>query len=363
MCAPRADGGEQSAQAVLQRYEVDVVEGLEPIARDELQRHLGARIHLRDTHISRRAPSTIQFDYSGAAADLLHLRTVLAAYVVHHVAVPRPRALLADGYMRTLLAQIAAIRTLVPATAYRTLALSAAGADSAVFTRLKTELAQRTGLTVAPEEGDLYLRVRRPVRGDAGWEVLIRLTPRPLATRPWRVCNPKGALNGTVASAMVLMTRPRPDDIFLNLGCGSGTLLIERVACMPCQRAIGCDISAAARDAAITNVAASPYTGQIEIYGWDARMLPLPDQSVDTLCADLPFGHVVGSHDENTTLYPQILGEAARVAQAGARFVVMTHEVRLMEQVLDQTDEWVMESHVRVRVGGLYPRVFVLHRR
>ncbi len=345
------------------RYEIEVVEGLEAIARDEIERRLGAHARFHDTRVTRRAPSTISFDYTGDPGDLLQLRTVLAAYVVHHVTVPRPRGLLADEHIRALLRQIASVRALTPPAGYRALALSAAGADSPVCTRLTVELAQRAGLTVAPADGDLYVRVRRPPSGHDGWDVLIRLTPRPLSTRPWRVQNPKGALNGSIAHVMALLTRPQPDDVFLNVCCGSGTLLIERVICMPCRRAIGCDISAEARAAAVANVAASPARGRIEVYDWDARTLQLPACSVDGLCADLPFGHVVGSHNENTTLYPRILAEAARVAKGGARCVLLTHEVRLIEDVLGQSDAWVVETQFRVRAGGLYPRLFVLRRR
>ena len=40
-----------------------------------------------------------------------------------------------------------------------------------------------------------------PARGGDGWETLVRTTPRPLATRYWRVCNYEAALNATVAHA------------------------------------------------------------------------------------------------------------------------------------------------------------------
>ncbi len=349
--------------ARLRSYEADVAEGLEDIARDEIQRRLSPQVTLLVVRVSRRAPSAIAFDYAGDPAALLELRTMLAVSLVHRVAVPRPRAILGDAHLRDLLAQIRLVRDLTPASGYRTLSVGAAGSNSAVLTRLKAELAGRTGLAPADGEGDLYLRLRRPPNGGEGWEVVIRLTPRPLATRAWRVRNPPGALNATVAHAMALLTRPRPDDVFLNLACGSGTLLVERLACAPARRVIGCDISAAAREDAAVNVRASGHGADVEIHEWDARALPLPNSYVDTLCADLPFGHAVGSHDENVALYPRILAEAARVAKPDARFVLMTHEVQLMEVLLERSAEWAVEEQRRVRLGGLYPRIFVLRRR
>ena len=80
------------------------------------------------------------------------------------------------------------------------------------------------------------------------------------------------------------------------------------------------------------------------------------------ISADLPFGHLVGSHEENLSLYPDLLAEAARVARPGARSVLLSHEVRLMERLLAQQSSWKLEQMVRVDLGGLFPRIFQLRR-
>jgi tRNA (guanine6-N2)-methyltransferase len=278
----------------------------------------------------------IRFVFTGDLRALLLLQTVLVVYLVHHFPVPRPKALLGDEHFRVLLAQIAAVRALLPTRAYATFYLSAAGSDSTVMERLSDEIAQNTGLSRASHEGDLQIALRRPVDDGEGWECLVRLSPRPLATRAWRVCNFHGALNATVANAMVRLTQPRARDVFLNIACGSGTLLVERLAA-----------GAAAK---------------IELHAWDARALPLPDHSVDTLCADLPFGNLVGSHRDNVSLYPAILAESSRVARPGARLVVISHEVHLMEELVSQSGTWQAEQTIRVTLGGLNPRIFVLRR-
>lgn len=339
------------------RCEAEVVEGLEALARDEIRARLGDRARL-----ARPAPGAVRFDYAGDLGSLLRLRTVLAVSLVRHFAVPRPRALLGDEHLRALLGQIATVRGLLPPDAYRTLHLSAAGADSSVLTRLKDELARQTGLPVAPREGDLLLRLRR-APGGAGWEALVRLSPRPLGTRPWRVCDLAGALNATVAHAMAHLTAPDPRDVFLNLACGSGTLLVERLTIARARRAIGCDTSAAALDCARANLAAAGFAGEAELHPWDARALPLPARGVDALCADLPFGHLVGSHAQNLDLYPALLREAARVARPGAPFALITHEARLTEALLDRSDDWATEEVLHTMRGHIHPRIFLLRRR
>ncbi|NTW98147.1 MAG: methyltransferase domain-containing protein, partial [Oscillochloris sp.] len=215
---------------------------------------------------------------------------------------------------------------------------------------------------VGAEDGDLLLRLRRAAGGE-GWELLVRLSPRPLATRPWRVCNREGALNGAVAHAMALLTAPGPDDRFLNIGCGSGSLLIERLLLGPARRAIGCDIDPSALGCSKANLAAAGLTARCELHHWDATRLPLHDSSVDAICADLPFGHLVGSHSENLKLYPALLAEAARVARPGAHCVLLSHEVNLMDRLLDRRSEWSLHSAIRINLGGLHPRIYVLERR
>lgn len=363
------------------RCEADVIAGLESLAHQEVVA-LGAR------SVRMTQPGVIRFS-APALRPLLGLRTVLSVYLLRRYEVPRPKALLGDQHLRALFSQIDAVLSLMPRSAYCTFMLGAAGARSAVMTRLKSAIAQHTGLREVSEEGDLLIRVRpafdftpesrlpTPTGSrDSGvgsqrasaWDVLVRLSPKPLATRDWRVCNIAGSLQATVAHAMALLTRPAPDDVYLNLGCGSGTLLIERAMAGPARRLIGCDTDRQALACAQENIAA--YLEGVkgghrafELHDWDMRCLPLSDASVDAITADLPFGHRVGSHDDNLALYPALLREAARVAKPGARCVLITVEVRLMEHALAHMSSlWQRDSTFRVNLGGLRPAIFGLRR-
>jgi 23S rRNA G2445 N2-methylase RlmL len=276
--------------------------------------------------------------------------------------VPRPRALLGHQHLTALLDQIATVRALFPAETYRTLRLSAAGEDSSTMNRLKAELTQHTGLAIVPDEGDLLLRIRRTGDG-TGWEALARISPRPLATRAWRVCNMPGALNATLAHGMMRLSEPHPEDRVVNLACGSGTLLVERLALGSARSGIGCDSDLAALECARANLRAAGLARLARLERWDATDLPLDDQSITVICSDLPFGQLVGSHRENQRLYPQIFAEATRIAVAGARMVLVTHEVRLLERVAGEyARTWRVEEVLRVRSGGMTPRVYLFRR-
>ncbi len=338
--------------------EADVLEGLEQLAHVELIECLGSSIR----SLTSPRPGTLRFDYTGDLQALLDLRSCGAVYLVRHFPVPRPRALLGHQHFEALAETITTVRALFPPDAYRTLYLSAAGESSSVLTRLKTELAERTGLAVAAEEGDLLLRLRRGP-GGTGWEALVRLSPRPLATRQWRVCHWPGSLNATLAYAMMRLTEPAADDRVLNLACGSGTLLVERLAQAPARLAIGCDTDAAALDCARRNLHAAGYDQHVRLEGWNAGQLPLEAGSVSVICADLPFGQLVGSHRQNEALYPRLLAEAARVAMPGARMVLLTHEVRLLERVAqEQAGQWYLEALLPVRSSGMTPRIYLFRR-
>ena len=345
--------------------EVDVIPGLERLAYDELCQQLGAKLTLTSALETQVQSGALQFRYQGALAHLLRLKSVLTAYLVCHVDGARPSALLGHQNFQQLLQHIQLVKsaslTASPA-AFHTFSLSAAGAESTLMTRLADLLRQTLALPLDADNADLLLRIRRPHFGQPGWEVLIRLSPRPLSVRQWRVSDMKGALNAAVAACMVRLTQPTERDRFLNLCCGSGTLLIERLLQGPANSVIGCDIDPAALTHARANLQASGFQQRAALHQWDVRTLALPERSVDALCADLPFGIAVGAHEENVALYPPLLQEAARVAKAGARFVVLTQEVRLLEGLLAGSNQWSLLQSYYPTIRGLHPRLYVLQR-
>ncbi len=339
-------------------YEAEVPHGLADIARQEIMQRLANQVSLHPAS----AEDTVLFLYHGDPRRLSALRTVTAVYQLLIFDLPRPKALLGHAHFTRLSAAISACVQQQPCGAFRTFAVNAAGSDSPVMKRFRSAIADETGLVDGHDDGDLLLRVRRG-RTHEGWDVLIRLTPRPLATRDWRIHNMEGALNAAVAHAMALMTGPADDDSFLNIACGSGTMLIERLDCGPLKLALGLDLSSDALALAHDNIAASQSQSDVYLLQADAGQIPLPAHSVSALCADLPFGQRVGSHAENAVLYPRILHEAARISQRQARFVLITHEVRLMAQVLAQSEDWRFAEERMITLRGLHPRIYTLVRK
>lgn len=336
-------------------YELEIAEGLERIAQEELYERVGRRA-IQNLSVGRGA---VQFYGTGDPARLLQMKTVNAVHLRLAFDVPRPRALLGHEHFHKILHAIHTVLAVSGRHLYKTLYISAAGSESSVMTRLKEELAAHLGVSVAAGEGDLLLRVRRV---PSGWDVLVRLTPRPLSTRDWRVCNMEGALNASVAHAMLRMCPAAASDVVVNVGCGSGTFLIEQMSLHRTQHVIGFDNAPDVLAMAQKNIAAAGYTSQTNLVLADAGSLPLPDHTAALLCADLPFGQRVGSHETNRTLYPRILLESWRVARPLASFVVITHEIRLLQDVLSDLQRWEIATMLTVTLRGLHPRIYVLRK-
>jgi tRNA (guanine6-N2)-methyltransferase len=336
--------------------ECEVLAGLKPFLVEEVRRLPGRQA----TPLDDDDPTALRFRYAGPLAALLRLRTAVAAYLLVTVPGRRPSALLGDT---TLFDQVETVRALHPPGAFSSFRLSAPGRDSAALRRLRDELASRSGLAYDPQGGELLLRIRRS-RDAAGWDLLTRLSPRPLSARAWRVHNLPGALNATIAAAAVDMTRPRPHDRVLNLMCGSGTLLVERFARGRPALALGCDLDPSALAAARGNLAAAGLAGSVRLARMDATALGLAGGCFDVLLADLPYGHRMGSHQDNAALYPAVLREAARVAAMGGTLLLVTHELRLFERCLVAAGRWwSVERAVQVWQKGHHPKVYRLRRR
>jgi 23S rRNA G2445 N2-methylase RlmL len=156
----------------------------------------------------------------------------------------------------------------------------------------------------------------------------------------------------------------------VNLACGSGTLLIERLALGPARRAIGCDLDARALACARENLAASGLADAVSLALCDAGRAPLPSGCATTVCVDLPFGMLLGSHQANEQLYPRLLAEAGRLAAARGMLAAITQEGRLFERVAAaQEDCWSLLRTVPIKLpantrdGYSRPRIYVLQRR
>ncbi|WP_309573366.1 methyltransferase domain-containing protein [Deinococcus sp.] len=327
-------------------YELDALSGLERVAETELATVPMAR--------DVRGP---RFWYPGDPERLTRLKSVIAVYRIQTWDVPRPRGLLGNQQLSELTAYLREVIAVGGHTSFR---LGAAGKESSVMQRLAEELQTLLELPHDPENGELLIRLRPELDGP-GWDVLARITPKPLSARAWRVCNMHGGLNATIAYAVHKLAGQREEDRIFNPMSGSGTLLIERALLGPCDAMVGVDSAQSAVDCAQANIQAAKR--EIEVACIDALHTGLPARSFDLITADLPWGDAIGSHMDNEVLYPAFLTEMHRLTSKQGRLALITHEIKLFERVMQEQHKWHAQELLQVASGGHHPKVYLLNKR
>jgi tRNA (guanine6-N2)-methyltransferase len=325
--------------------------GLEDLAAEELGELLEGRVP-----VDRTRPGFLRAQLPDLSlAELPRIAGV--AYLVSHFEVPRPKALLGSQHLDALVGGLRQVVGRHPGR-FTGVRVSAAGASSPVMQRLAAALAEAVGLPVDPDDGDLVVRVY-PAEG--GWTAAVRLTPRPLSARPWHVAGFPGALESTVAAAMVRLGRPAADDVFVDPCCGSGTIAIERASAGPARGVLAVDLDTHALRALTNNIAAAGSVPVTPIHG-DASRLPFGAAQVSAMAANPPWGHQMGTQELTREPYPALLAEAARVTSSGSRFVLLSHQVRWTQQVLAESLHWRIEGERRLTLRGHHPRLWTLVR-
>lgn len=360
---PRTPSAHAAAQPIpSQRYEVETIVGLEEFARREIRQRLGKQARIAE---SQPLAGRIALTFDGGIRRFDALRTAAAVHRVETFAVPRPRALLGHQHLTRLLAAVRDILNARPDGTFRTFRIAAAGAGSAVFTRLRQEIASATALQSTDAAAHLHIAIRRAPDAPSGWQALIRTTAMPLSARRWRVCDMQGALNANIAAAMASLAHGGATERMLNVCCGSGTLMIERLGMGRAASITGVDISADALQCADANLRAAGHRTSATLLRADCGALPLRTASVDTITADLPYGMLSGGGNISA-LYRAALTESARVAAPNASLVLITTRRRALLDALDDARYWRMLESIPLSVpyrnGYIKPQIYRMRR-
>lgn len=287
------------------------------------------------------------------------LRRTVSAYTDLTVPARRPRELLDTAVQQRLAAVLEQIGRQRPRQRFRGLRLAAAGSDTPDMQRLGEALAELAGVPLDPE-GDLLVRVRRGPQQPGTWQVLIRTTPRPLATRAWRTVNYPGAVNATIAATVLDRLEIDSTDSMLDMTCGSGTFPVEQLHAQAPARLVGVDLDPAAIDAAQAHQRAARRRGRIDWVTGDVLTQPL-EGGFTRIVTNPPWGTLHGEHTSNQLLLAQLLDRAAVLAAPHARLGVLTHEIRRMHEVLAARKcPWALIDEHRFFQKGHHPRLFLL---
>ena len=228
---------------------------------------------------------------------------------------------------------------------------------------------------------DLGLAAERAVLGGSSWRldreaapleiwlqqagrelvVGLRLSTGSMRQHGGREAERGAALRPSVAAAMVRLTNPADDDVFLDPMCGTGTLLLERAAAGRYQMLLGGDADPAAVEATLANFGPRHQPRRIE--RWDATRLPLEDASVTNLACNLPWGRQVSEQAALPSLYGGMLREARRVLAPGGRMVLLTSEWKLLKNAIKGRPEFELEQTLaNIEILGRRADIFSLRK-
>ena len=353
-------------------YLAHVVPGLEELAAGELA---GAPWRVRQVEALRgfdERTSLLRFRSRVAPADLLHLTLVEDVFALAAESEAIPGGYSGPAAVRDLLAAAPEVDAAV-ALAADVRRLRLRGTTFRVIARMAGEHAYRRVDIQQVAERAMIKRFSRwkLVEEDARVELWlhlvgghlvagVRLSDDTMRRREYLRVSLPAALKPTVARAMVALSRPQPDDVFLDPMCGAGTILIERAHAGRYRQLLGGDSDPRAVEAAQANI--GPRYQPIELRLWDARSLPLAEGSVSAIVTNLPFGRQVGTATENRALYPALLAEWVRVLRPGGRLVVLTSDAHLLRRTVARRPELTLVQQTPVLVRGLPAVISALRR-
>ncbi|MEM8533285.1 MAG: methyltransferase domain-containing protein [Chloroflexota bacterium] len=353
-------------------YLIQTQPGFEAIAAQEIQARLQS-ITIKSTHTLPGKNGMVLFRYTGNPQNLLQLRTVEDVFFVLSTLPDLPHTYSALHTLRDTANRIrmdtalALARQFMPGRGGRgklRFRVVARQAGRTNYRRVDAQRAIEKGITAredhrwqsAEEKALEFWLTLLPEQA----LLKLRLSDAQMRHRDEKLQHLPASLRPSAAAALVWLTRPQPDDVFLDPMCGAGTLLIERAQTERYTLLLGGDNSAEAIATTQTNI--GPRYKPIEIREWDACALPLDDASVTAAAVNLPFGKQIGSADDNRSLYPALLQEMARVLQPRGRFVVLTSDTRTFDMALKRTRDFTRHETHNVQVLGQHARVFVLER-
>lgn len=160
----------------------------------------------------------------------------------------------------------------------------------------------------------------------------------------------------TVAHAMVWLSTPVEEDVFIDPCCGSGTILWERLS-YPFTYIGGGDIDHQALLAAKENLMDT----FVEVTHWDARKLAFVDASIDKVVTNLPFGRQISFGRETNEINRAILSEISRVMKIQGKAVILTENWDEILQIATLLQLRLIKA-IPLSLKGLRPTIYVFEK-
>ncbi len=181
-----------------------------------------------------------------------------------------------------------------------------------------------------------------------GSSILVGLRLPP--PRDWRTPAPGGALPQSVAAALVLLSDPRRDDLFLDPFFDGGAVVAARSA-SPAGLILGGGPSP-------PELLPAPEPAAATLLCWNGTALPLRAAAIDKIATRFPPSPVAGV----TQQYEEWLQEMQRVLRPGGQAVVLTRAFEQFKDAIRETPHLEIRSGYSITVSGEWGRIYLLQR-
>jgi len=190
---------------------------------------------------------------------------------------------------------------------------------------------------------EIWLRVmgKRAICG-------LRLSDQRMRHRTYKTEHVQASLRPVVAAAMLRVSN-HPDGLLVDPCCGAGTILAEELSRNRGSEMIGGDIDKNTLVAAWSNL--RHWHGNPRLVRWDARELPLPNNSIASIVTNPPLGKQLKRPEEIGSFYHALIQEWDRVLQPGGLATVLVSDLPAMQQAAWNIS-WQQEGLYRIRLLG-----------
>lgn len=346
-------------------YSIFVNAGLENIARQEIIARFG---DTKQFKIVTRKPQRIIFQYMGNPKDVLSLRTAESLFLVikHFTNMTRSRRSLTsirNSLNRQNFSQAITACRQVGLSVRKRVSFRVISRMSGYRNFQKRDLQQIVerslidkGWTLSHSETGID--VWAEIHGEDGY-ISVRLSRPDMSQRSYKQVQVPHTLKPTVAHSMVMLSKPHPDDIFLDPMCGAGTILLERAFSGRYRYLIGGDLSEEALRATQKNFGRQHQPRQF--LHWDSEVLPIQPNSVDKIVCNLPIDGIGTTNTEIYNHYHCFIKQFEDVIKPGGKMVLLSMQPAPLNRVLKNQDKLKTRQQVGINLNGKRGRIFVVH--
>jgi len=184
----------------------------------------------------------------------------------------------------------------------------------------------------------------------------VRLAPRPLHRREWRIASRPGSLHPPVAFGMAMLADLGPGMLCVDPFCGAGTMLIEAQLLQPHMRFIGADIDFKAIELARANLGRAKVAAEWIVA--DAGCMPFLDGIFDRVIANPPWGRAVTGLGRLRSSRDSFIAEIQRTLAADSLAVLLIADDEQQGDPGLFDRAWLQRSF-KIRVAGRLARMSI----